>query len=81
MVVGIDELATVFGDLPFVEHVADAPAAPAQPRARLEHPRGDAGFLQLVGGGEAREPGADHGDARLCRQTAQRLQAERCGGR
>jgi hypothetical protein len=59
---GVDELATVLGDLRAVEF-ACAPASAADAIARLVDREGEPGSHQPVGGRESGEAGADHRDS------------------
>ncbi|SCF94920.1 hypothetical protein GA0115256_135831 [Streptomyces sp. DconLS] len=60
---GGDLLGALVQDVPLVA----APGhPPADPVARLEHAHRSAGARQMEGGGQARDPGSDHGDIDVC---------------
>ena len=62
VVIRVDELAPVLGDLPILEGASCRETPSAEARVALEHDRVEAGLLQSIGCGEACQTGADDGD-------------------
>ena len=76
----VDELAAVLGGLSFGP-APRGPAAATQAVPRLVHPHGKPCSREPVGGGDAREPGAHHDEARCGGQDARRRRGRWHGAR